>query len=59
VTGPETTTFAPDQNEMEIELSAAADAAKGNFTELAVTATTKYAGVDVTADSPNVAIETK
>lgn len=59
VTGPETTTFAPDQNEMEIELSAAADAAKGNFTELAVTATTKYAGVDVIADSPNVAIETK
>jgi hypothetical protein len=59
VAGPEKSTFAPDQNEMEIELSAAADAAKGNFTELAVTATTKYAGVDVTADSPNVAIETK
>ncbi|HEX5034749.1 MAG TPA: hypothetical protein VFW62_09730, partial [bacterium] len=59
VTAPEKTTFAPDQNEMEIELSAASDAAKGNFAELAVTATTKYAGVDVTADSPNVAIETK
>ncbi|MCE9526829.1 MAG: PPC domain-containing protein [Planctomycetales bacterium] len=59
VTGPEKTTFAPDQNEMEIELSAAADAAKGNFTELAVTASTKYAGQDVTIDSPNVAIETK
>lgn len=59
VTAPEKTTFAPDQNEMEIELSAAADAAKGNFTELAVTAITKYAGQDVTIDSPNVAIETK
>ena len=59
VTGPEKTTFAPDQNEMEIELTAAADAAKGNFTELAVTATTKYAAQDVTIDSPNVAIETK
>ncbi len=59
VTAPEKTTFAPDQNEMEIELSAAADAAKGNFTELAVTATTKYAAQDVTIDSPNVAIETK
>jgi Bacterial pre-peptidase C-terminal domain len=59
VTAPAKTTFPPDQNEMEIELTAAADAAKGNFTELAVTAVTKYASQDVTIDSPNVTIETK
>lgn len=59
VTGPEKVTFAPDQNEMEIELSAAADAAQGAFAELAVTATTKYTAVDIAVDSPNVALEVK
>ncbi len=52
-------TLLPNQNEMEIELAATADAAKGVFAELAVTATTKYAGVDVAADSPNVNLEVK
>jgi hypothetical protein len=48
-----------DQSEIELELAAAADAAQGVFGELAVTATTKYAGVDVAVDSPNVNLEVK
>jgi hypothetical protein len=48
-----------DQSEMEVELAAAADAAQGNFAELAVTATTKYGGVDLSVDSPNVNLEVK
>ena len=48
-----------DQSEVEVELAAAADAAPGNFAELAVTATTKYAGMDLSVDSPNVNLEVK
>jgi hypothetical protein len=48
-----------DQSEVEVELAAAADAAVGNFAELAVTATTKYAGLDLSVDSPNVNLEVK
>jgi len=52
-------TLNADQSEVDVELAAAADAAQGNFAELAVTATTKYGGVDVTVDSPNVNLEVK
>jgi hypothetical protein len=52
-------TLNADQSEMEVELAAAADAAQGNFAELAVTATTKYGGVDLSVDSPNVNLEVK
>lgn len=52
-------TVSSDQSEVEFELAAAADAAKGAFGELAVTATTKYAGVDISVDSPNVTLEVK
>ena len=52
-------TLLPNQNEIEVELAAAADAAQGVFAELAVTATTKFAGADVSADSPNVNLEVK
>ena len=52
-------TLLPNPLEMEFELSAAADAAQGVFAELAVTATTKYAGVDLSVDSANVNLEVK
>ncbi len=52
-------TVLPNPSELEIELAAAADAAQGVFAELAVTATTKYAGVDISVDSPNVNLEVK
>jgi hypothetical protein len=59
VTGPEKIAFAPDQHEMEVELTAAADAPVAKFEQLAVSATTKYAGQDIAVDSPNVALEVK
>ena len=59
VTGPDKTTLAADQTEVEIELSAAADAPAGKFAELAVVATSKYAGQDIAVDSPAVTLEVK
>jgi hypothetical protein len=59
VTGPEKIAFTPDQQEMEVELTAAADAPAVKFEQLAVSATTKYAGQDIAVDSPNVALEVK
>jgi hypothetical protein len=59
VTSPEKTTLAADQTEVEIELSAAADAQPVKFDQLVVVATGKYAGVDITVESPPVALEVK
>jgi hypothetical protein len=59
VTAPEKTTLTADQNEVEVELTAAADAAAMNFAGLVATAASKYAGVDIAAESPAVALEVK
>jgi hypothetical protein len=59
VTAPEKTTLAADQNEVEVELSAAADAAVVKFEQLAVTATSKYAGTDISVESPAAVLEVK
>jgi hypothetical protein len=59
VTAPEKTTLAADQNEIEIELSAAADAAVVKFEQLAVTAASKYAGTDISVESPAAVLEVK
>jgi hypothetical protein len=59
VTGPAKTTLAPDQGEVEIELSAAADAQPVKFDQLVAVATGKYAGVDITVESPAVSLEVK
>jgi hypothetical protein len=59
VTAPEKTTLAADQSEIEIELSAAADAAPVKFEQLTAIATGKYAGVDLTVESPAVALDVK
>ena len=55
----EKTTLAADQNEIEVELSAAADAAVVKFEQLAVTATSKYAGTDISVESPAAVLEVK
>lgn len=59
VTAPEKTTLAPDQNEVEVELSAAADAAVVKFEQLVAIATSKYAGTDLTVESPAAVLEVK
>jgi hypothetical protein len=59
VTAPEKTTLAADQNEVEVELTAAADAPAMNFAGLVAAAASKYAGVDIAAESPAVALEVK
>jgi hypothetical protein len=59
VTAPEKTTLAADQNEIEIELTAAADAAVAKFDQLVAVVTSKYAGVDITVESAPVALEVK
>lgn len=59
VSGPEKVAVAPEQTEIEVELTAAADAPVVKFDKLAVAATTKYAGQDIAVDSPNVALEVK
>jgi hypothetical protein len=59
VTGPEKTTLAADQNEIEVELSAAADAKPVKFDQLVAVASGKYAGADVSAESAPVALEIK
>jgi hypothetical protein len=59
VIAPEKTTLAADQNEVEVELSAAADAAVVKFEQLAVTATSKYAGTDFSVESPAAVLEVK
>jgi hypothetical protein len=59
VTAPEKTTLAADQNEVEVELSAAADAAVVKFEQLVAIATTKYGATDITVESPAAVLEVK
>jgi len=59
VTAPDKTTLAADQNEIEIELSATADAATAKFDQLIAVATSKYADADITALSPAASLEVK
>jgi hypothetical protein len=59
VTGPEKVTLAADQNEIEIELTAAADAAPVMFKELVAIATSTTAGQNVTGESPPATLEVK
>ena len=59
VTAPEKTTLAADQNEIEVELSAAADAKPVKFEQLVAVATGKYAGADLSVESAAVALEVK
>jgi hypothetical protein len=59
ISAPEKTTLAADQNEIEIELLAAADAQPAKFDQLVAVASGKYAGADLTVESPAVALEVK
>jgi hypothetical protein len=59
VTAPEKTTLAADQNEVEIELTAAADAAATKFEQFVAVATSKYAGTDISVESPAAVLEVK
>ncbi len=59
VTGPEKIALAADQNDLEIELTAAADAAPVMFKELVVVATSTTAGQNVTGESPAATLEVK
>ncbi len=59
VTGPESIKLEAEQAELEVELTTAADAPVGKFDDIAVTATTKYAGQDLAVDSPHVSLEVK
>jgi hypothetical protein len=59
VTAPDKTTLAADQNEVEVELMAAADAAVVKFDQLIAIAAGKYAGTDLTVESPAVSLEVK
>ena len=59
VTGPEKISLTPEQSEIEIELSAAADAAPVKFDKLVAVATSKYSGADILVESAAVALEVK
>ncbi|WP_425619256.1 pre-peptidase C-terminal domain-containing protein [Anatilimnocola sp. NA78] len=59
VTGPDKVNLAVDQNEVEVELSAVADAAPVMFKELVVVATSKAAEQNVTGESAPAALEVK
>ena len=59
VAAPEGIKLEAEQAELEIELTTAADAPIGTFEDIAVTATTKYTGQDLSVDSPNTALEVK
>ncbi len=59
VTGPEKIPLAADQNEVEVELMAAADAAPVMFKELVAVATSTAAGQNVTGESAAATIEVK
>ncbi len=57
VTAAESTTVAADQDSVEIELTAAADAPVGKFDDVTLHATTKFFGQDVAMDVKPAAIE--
>ena len=57
VTADESYTIAADQHEIEVELTAAADAAVGKFEALTVEAASKYAGQDLSVTSAPAVLE--
>lgn len=59
VTAPTELTVPADKDFVEVELTAAADAPAGAIPDLQVTATTKFQGQDVAAESPPLAAEVK
>jgi hypothetical protein len=59
VTAPEKITLTAEQNEIEIELTAAADAAPVMFKELVAQATSTTAGQPITGESPATTLEVK
>lgn len=59
VTAPEKISLTADQNDIEIELTAAADAAAVMFKELVVIATSTTAGQNVTGESAAATLEVK
>lgn len=59
IDAPADATIAPDASEIEIMLTAAADAPLGSFADLIVAATTKIKGQDVTVESPAATLEVK
>lgn len=59
VTGPTEVTIPADKDFVDVDLTAAADAPAGAIPDLQVTATTKFQGQDVTAESPPLATEVK
>ena len=59
MTAPEKISLAADQNDIEIELTAAADAAPVMFKELVAIATSTTAGQNVTGESAAATLEVK
>ncbi|MFM2095288.1 MAG: hypothetical protein RIS70_2412 [Planctomycetota bacterium] len=59
VTGPAEMTIPADQAFVDVDLTAAADAPAGKIEDLAVVATTKFQGQDLTVDSAPIAAEVK
>jgi hypothetical protein len=59
VTGPAEMTIPADQTFVDVDLTAAADAPAGKIEDLAVVATTKFQGQDLTVDSAPIAAEVK
>jgi Bacterial pre-peptidase C-terminal domain len=59
VTGPEKATIAADHTELEIELTAAADAEPVKFDKLVAVATSKAAGTEFTVESQPATLEVK
>lgn len=59
VTGDASLTIAADQDSLEAELTAAADAAAGSFAQLTAEAKTTYGGQPLAVVSPAATIETK
>ena len=59
VTGPAEMTIPADQTFGDVDLTAAADAPAGKIEDLAVVATTKFQGQDLTIDSAPIAAEVK
>lgn len=59
VTAPDKTPLSPEQTEVEVELSAAADAAPVKFEKLVAVATSKYAGTDISVESAAATLEVK
>lgn len=59
VTAPTEVTIPADKDSVDVDLTAAADAAAVMIPDLQVTATTKFQGADVSAESPPLVAEIK